>query len=173
MQLDLIEAVQKRNNPALSGELQAYEAGLPKNDPLAEFRVALVGGNAESGHAVFERSDASCVRCHTVHKQGGIVGPVLDGIGTRQPREYLLESIVLPNAKIAPGFETVAMKLKDGKTVTGVVKSETPAEITLLNADGMMVKVPVAQVESRTRGVSAMPEGFGKTLSKRDLRDLV
>jgi quinoprotein glucose dehydrogenase len=173
LQLDLIEAVQKRNNPVLVGELQAWESSLPKNDALAEFRVSLLGGSAENGRAVFERSDASCIRCHTVHKQGGIVGPVLDGIGARQPREYLLESIILPNAKIAPGFETVAMKLKDGKTVTGILKSETPAEITLLNADGLMVKIPAAQVEARTRGVSAMPEGFGKTLNKRDLRDLV
>lgn len=173
LQLDLIEAVQKRNNPDLLGQLQKFESSLPKNDPLAPFRVCLLGGNADNGHAVFERSDASCIRCHTIHGVGGIVGPVLDGVGARQNREYLLESIVLPNAKIAPGFETVVMKLKDGKTVAGVLKSETPSEHVLLNADGQTVKVPAAQVESRSRGVSAMPEGFGNTLNKRDLRDLV
>ncbi len=108
-----------------------------------------------------------------MHKTGGIVGPVLDGVGTRQTREYLLESIVYPNAKIAPGFETAVLQLKGGKAVTGVVKKDTPTEIQLLDANGETIKVDPAEVQSRTRGISAMPEGFGKTLSKRDLRDLV
>ncbi|HET6250176.1 MAG TPA: HEAT repeat domain-containing protein [Tepidisphaeraceae bacterium] len=171
LQLDLLEAAQKNKN--LLAKAAKFNDTLPKNDPLAEFRVALAGGNAASGHAIFERSDASCIRCHVVHGTGGQVGPALDGVGTRQTREYLLESIVLPNAKIAPGFETAVIKLKDGKTVTGIVKKETPAEVTLLNADGQEMKVETAQIKSREHGISAMPEGFGKTLSKHDLRDLV
>ena len=42
-----------------------------------------------------------------------------------------------------------------------------------MDTDGKTIDVDTAQIESRTKGVSAMPEGFGKTLSKRDLRDLV
>jgi quinoprotein glucose dehydrogenase len=122
---------------------------------------------------VFERSDASCVRCHTIRKQGGTVGPPLDGIGTRQPRDYLVESIVAPDAKIAPGFETAVVKVKDGKTYTGIVKKDTPTELTLMNADGELIKIDPIQVQSRTRGISAMPEGFSETLSKHDIRDLV
>ena len=38
-------------------------------------------------------------------REGGMVGPVLDGVGSRQTREYLLESIVFPNAKIAPDLK--------------------------------------------------------------------
>ncbi len=171
--LDLSEAAQKRNTPELTAKLDKFALSLSKSDPLAEYRVSLVGGNAENGHAVMERSDASCIRCHTVHKQGGIVGPVLDGVGSRQTREYLLESIVYPNAKIAPGFETAVVKLKDGKVLTGIVKMETARELTLVNVDGQVIKAPTAEIESRSRGVSAMPEGFAKTLSKRDLRDLV
>jgi quinoprotein glucose dehydrogenase len=108
-----------------------------------------------------------------IRKQGGIVGPALDGVGSRQTREYLLESIVYPNAKIAPGFETVVLQLKDGKAVTGVVKKDSPTEIVLIDANGQTLTVDPSRVQSRTRGVSAMPEGFGKTLPKRDLRDLV
>ena len=171
--LDLLDAARKRNSPALAAQLQKYDAAQNKSDPLAEFRVALTGGNADNGYAIMQRSDASCIRCHTVHHQGGIVGPVLDGVGSRQNREYLLESIVYPNAKIAPGFETALIHLKNGKTVTGVVKKETPAQVDLMNADGKIEAVKTADIQSRTRGVSAMPEGFAKTLSKRDLRDLV
>jgi hypothetical protein len=42
-----------------------------------------------------------------------------------------------------------------------------------LNADAQAIKVPVADIKSREHGVSAMPEGFAKSLSKHDLRDLV
>ncbi|HZL35100.1 MAG TPA: PVC-type heme-binding CxxCH protein [Tepidisphaeraceae bacterium] len=173
LQLDLLDAARKRNEPELLTKVEKYEAELPKNDPLAEYRVALQGGDADAGRAIFGRSDASCIRCHTVHHEGGQVGPVLDGVGLRQTREYLLESIVYPNAKIAPGFETAVVKLKDGKTLTGIVKEETPAQLTLVNIDNQKVKIDKSQIASRTRGPSAMPEGFGKTLSKHDLRDLV
>ncbi len=171
LQLDLLEAARKR--PDLADRISKYEASLPSADKTARFRECLAGGNAERGRAVFERADASCVRCHSVRKQGGNVGPALDGIGLRQPREYLLESIVVPDAKIAPGFETAVVKMKDGKTYTGIVKQDTKSALTLMNADGQLIPLDPQQVQSRVRGVSAMPEGFGNTLSKRDLRDLV
>jgi quinoprotein glucose dehydrogenase len=101
------------------------------------------------------------------------VGPVLDGVGTRQPREYLLESIIYPNAKIAAGFEGIVLRLNDGKTVIGTLRKETAEHLELIDADGHIFEVSKSDIKSRERGQSAMPEGFGKILSKRDLRDLV
>ena len=172
-QLDLLNAAEAKKTPQLQAQLEKYEASLSKDDPLAEFRVSLLGGDARAGRAVFERSDASCIRCHTVSRQGGQVGPVLDGVGSRQNREYLLESIVYPNAKIAPGFETAVISLKSGKTVTGIVKTQTPEQVVLIDADNKHITINAGDIATRSRGVSAMPEGFAKTLSKRDLRDLV
>jgi quinoprotein glucose dehydrogenase len=108
-----------------------------------------------------------------VHGTGGIVGPVLDGIGAKQSREYLLESIVLPNAKIAPGFETLIIRTSDGHVSTGVLRKETATTLELVDADGKLFDINKADIQSRQRGQSAMPEGFGQILSKRDLRDLV
>jgi quinoprotein glucose dehydrogenase len=178
LQLDVLEAAGKRQSADLQHKIERYEQSLPNDEHapfhLGEFRVALEGGDAASGDRIFhERSDASCLRCHTVHHTGGIVGPVLDGIGARQPREYLLESIVYPNAKIAAGFESVIVRLKNGKAVTGIVKQETDADLELIDPDGHKIHVSKAEIESRQRGQSAMPEGFGKILSKRDIRDLV
>ena len=174
LELDILEAAQKRRDPQLQQRLAKYEQSLSSSDLLAPYRVALYGGDAASGDKIFHlRADVSCVRCHTVHGTGGIVGPVLDGIGSRQSREYLLESIVFPNAKIAPGFEGVLLKLKDGRTVTGIVKKETDTELEVLDADSHQVTVPKADLVTRQRGQSAMPEDLVKFLSKRDLRDLV
>jgi quinoprotein glucose dehydrogenase len=175
LQLDVLEAAEKRQGvAAIHDRLEKFKASLPAADPLAEYRVALEGGDSSAGDKIFhERADASCLRCHTVHGKGGIVGPVLDGVGTRQNREYLLESIVLPNAKIAPGFESVIVRLKDETTLTGVVKKDTPQLLQLIDAEGHTLNIKPGDIESRHRGQSAMPEGFGKILTKRDLRDLV
>lgn len=174
LRLDVLEAAARRQAPAIEQKLQQYQQSLPKSDPLAPYRVALEGGDAASGDAIFHlRADAQCLRCHTIHGSGGIVGPVLDGIAAKYNREYLLESIVFPNAKIAPGFESIIMRLKDGRTVTGIVKKETDTQIQLIDADGNKLTVPKADVVTRLRGQSAMPEDIAKTLSKRDLRDLV
>jgi len=141
---------------------------------LAPYRVTLAGGDAAAGGEIFRlRTDVSCIRCHTVAGTGGIVGPVLDGVGTRQNREYLLESIVNPNAKIAPGFEGVLLRLKDGRTLSGVVKKESDVDLEIVDADSHLTSVPKADIAARQRGQSAMPEGLANLLAKRDLRDLV
>jgi len=173
--LDLYEAAAKKyDDSAIQDKYNRYKAQVGTTDPMARYRMAEVGGNAEEGRRIFrERADASCIRCHTVNHEGGIVGPVLDGIGARQNREYLLESIVFPNAKIAPGFESAAVKLKDNKVVVGVVKSETGSELTLMDADGKLIRINKNEIAARKRGPSAMPEGFNQMLSLRDLRNLV
>ena len=171
---NIVDAVSNRSDASLASLLTQYENSFFKADKLAPYRDALLGGDAASGRKIFrERVDVSCVRCHAVGRDGGIVGPRLDGIGDRQGREYLLESIVFPNARIAPGFESVTIKTRQGKTVSGILKKEGAGKIELLDADGKLIKVPADQVVSRERGLSAMPEGLAKILSRRDLRDVV
>ncbi|HSZ55286.1 MAG TPA: PVC-type heme-binding CxxCH protein, partial [Tepidisphaeraceae bacterium] len=174
IELDIVEAAEKRGDPEVQRALDHYNRSLSKSDPLAPYRVAMEGGDADAGDKIFHlRTDVSCIRCHTVHGTGGIVGPVLDGVGSRQNREYLLESIVFPNAKIAQGFEGVLLKLKDGRTVAGIVKKDTDTDLEVLDADAHLTVVPKADIVTRQRGQSAMPEDLVKLLSKRDLRDLV
>jgi quinoprotein glucose dehydrogenase len=180
VRLDLLEAATARANPSTPvGEdikklLVGYESNRPKNDPLAAWSEALVGGDAEHGRALFlYKSELSCVRCHKVNGQGGDVGPELAGIAAKQDRRYLLESIVLPNAQIAKGYETVVLQLKNGKSEIGIVKVENDKEVRLITAEGKIVVVPKDKIEERMAGKSAMPEDVIKHMSKRDLRDLV
>ena len=48
---------------------------------------------------------ASCVRCHKIGNEGGVIGPALDGIASRKDRPYLYESLVDPTATLAEGFD--------------------------------------------------------------------
>ncbi|TMQ31866.1 MAG: c-type cytochrome [Planctomycetota bacterium] len=174
IQLDLLEASAKRKSVEVKRKLAAYEASRPKNDLLARYREALAGGDAEAGkHIFYHKDEVSCLRCHKINGEGGEVGPDLTGIGSRQKREYLLESIVDPNKEIAKGFETVVLGLSNGQFTSGIIKSEDGKEIHLINADGKLLTVPRNQVEERLRGKSAMPDNAMKHLSKSDLRNLV
>jgi len=101
------------------------------------------------------------------------VGPVLTGIAAKQNREHFLESIVNPNAKITPGFDSVVVVLKSGQAVAGILKSETPEILTLNSPEDGIVKVKKADIVKREKGLSGMPAELANVLSKRDLRDLI
>jgi quinoprotein glucose dehydrogenase len=174
VQLELLEAAGRRSAQAIKDKLARYEGAKPKNDLLAKYRESLAGGDAEEGRKLFfYKSEVSCLRCHKVKGEGGEVGPDLTGIGSRQKRDYLLESIVNPNKEIAKGFETVVLTLTNGKIVTGIVKSEDAKEVRLITAEGQLVAVPKKQIDERLAGRSAMPDDLMRFLSRSELRDLV
>ena len=174
LQLDVLEAAEKRSSDSVKEKLATYEQSLAKEGPLGPFESCLFGGNAEEGKKVFfEKPEAQCVRCHKINGQGGDVGPDLSHVGSQKDRHYLLESIVLPNAQIAQGFDSVTVVTKDGDVQAGVLKGETPTELMLNSADNGVVTIKKADIKIRRAALSPMPEGIAKILSKDDLRNLV
>jgi quinoprotein glucose dehydrogenase len=172
LELDILNAA--RPWPELKRYVAAVESPRPKDKSVAAYRDALVGGDAEAGRAIFfDKSEISCLRCHKVAGIGGEVGPELAGIGAKQKREYLLESIIDPNKEIAKGYESIVLVLTDGQTKTGVLKSEDAKEVRLMTAEGRLVAVPKDQIDERRRGLSAMPADLVDKMSRSELRDLV
>ncbi len=143
-------------------------------DPLAVWGDALAGGESSRGRDVFFGNvEASCVRCHRAEGTGGDVGPVLDGIGRSKDVRYLLESIVLPNARVADGFQTTIIVTDEGRAISGIVVAEDAEQLTLRTADGDLVRIPVNSIDDRAAGPSSMPADLAGKLSRRELRDLV
>jgi quinoprotein glucose dehydrogenase len=105
--------------------------------------------------------------------QGGDVGPELNGIGSKQKREYLLESLILPEKNIAKGFESLLLVLSNGKTVTGILKQDKPNELILMDFEGKLIIVKKTDIDEKKAGKSAMPADLYKQLSRYELRDLV
>ncbi len=174
MQLDVLDAASKRPEKILKELVARYETTRPKDDVLGVERVALFGGDAVVGKKIFlERADVACVRCHQVNGEGGEAGPVLTGIGTRQPREYLLESILFPNRSIAKGFDNLIVTLKNGTAYAGLLKSETDAELVLNSPEDGLQKLKKADITSREKGLSAMPEEMTKVLTRQEVRNLI
>ncbi len=173
--LDAIEAASAfKDSPEIATLLEKYRLSLDPADPLAEYRVALEGGDFERGRKIFfEKTEVSCVRCHRAMGTGGRVGPELDALSETKPREYLLEAVVQPNAKIAEGFESILVLTVDGQTYSGVIKEETDDAVSLVDADGKLITIPQEDIEGRKSAKSPMPEDIFKHLSKSELRDLV
>ncbi len=174
IRLDVIEVAEKRQSEEFGKKLAAILETRDLNNPLSVFQDVLEGGDMERGKELFYgNAAASCRRCHKVNGEGSDVGPDLSGVAKDKPRDYLLESIVNPNAKIAKGFETVVFAMDTGKIVSGVIKSEDEETYTLVKPMGEKVIVVKDQIDDRAIGKSGMPDDITKQLKKSELRDIV
>ena len=164
--LDLYLAMKDSDQEALKKAADAFAA-----DPKNVQGLALEGGDAAKGETIF-RGGGACVQCHMVNNLGGIQGPALDGVGLRQDRATLLESILTPNAKIADGFGTLTLTTKSGESVAGILKSEKDGKVELLLPSNERKTIAVADITKREGPFSAMPP-IGAILPPTDLRDLI
>ncbi len=174
LELDVLEASRGRSDERIKNYLLRYETNLPPNIKTAAFHWALSGGNVEHGRRIFiEHPAAACYRCHVVDGGGGDVGPHMDGIASRVTPDHILEAIIDPNAKIAEGFENLLIEMTDGSFYAGIIKQETETEVTIASPEDGLLTLKKANIKSRARGASGMPEGIHDILSKQELRDLL
>lgn len=168
--LDLIEAAEATESETLIAQLATLRKGTTSVD---NYQETLYGGSWWGGNAVFNSNPtAQCVRCHAVGGAGGVVGPPLDNVGNLLTREEILESLIEPSARLAPGYGTVTLTLTDGQTATGILEKETAHELILRTSDAEPLEIPVSRIQKRENSISAMP-AMGKLITKRELRDLI
>lgn len=171
--LDIIEAIENQDNPDLIKKLKVYQDSKGMNNPLAGFMETLEGGNIEKGRNVFYRNEAAqCVRCHAVFEYGGNAGPGLAGLGDRLSKEKILESLINPSAVLADGYGVAALTLKDGSTVSGIVKNETNDVIKIKIGKEDIREISKTEITNREDIPSSMPS-VKMILKKKELRDLV
>jgi quinoprotein glucose dehydrogenase len=173
LHLDLLEAAGKRQAPAVQESLAAYERARPAHDALAPWRETLAGGDAERGEHLFWNHEAAvCTRCHAIKDSGGTAGPAMHEIGSKLTREQLLESLVLPQARIADGHGTVVLTRKGGASVAGILRHDDGQTLRVQTPEGEIVELRGDEVQARTPAISAMPP-MAAILTKRELRDVV
>jgi quinoprotein glucose dehydrogenase len=169
--LELSETIEKSKSETLA-KLFADASG-NMGDELAEYQTALYGGNGWEGRKIFNNNSAAqCVRCHVVEGKGGEVGPDLTKIATILSREQILEAIVAPSARLAPGYGYVSVTLKDGQEASGILAKETEDELIITTSDAEPLEIAKARIASRQNMPSSMPP-MGMVLSKREIRDVV
>lgn len=139
--------------------------------PLAE--LIRSAGEAERGKQVFA-TVGQCAKCHKVRGEGKEVGPELSEIGSKLSKEALFTSILDPSAGINFNFETYLLLLEDGTVLSGILVSQTDAEVQLKNAEAIIRKIPKVEIsEMKKSPVSLMPADLQKNLTAQNLVDVV
>ncbi len=170
--LDLEEAIDSSGSAALSKRFRDISSNLTKDDLLASYTGSLYGGDAQRGaQIIFRNETAQCLRCHSFHDYGGTAGPRLNGLASRISREQILQALIDPSARLAPGFGIVTLELKNGKSVSGVLEREDNSSLTVKsgNESEMIAK---DQVVKRIDAASSMPD-MKTILTKKQIRDVV
>jgi putative heme-binding domain-containing protein len=157
----------------LTTRYKAITSKLSPDALAASYKGSLLGGEPDLGRRIFFRHQtAQCIRCHSYDDLGGNAGPRLNGVASRLTREQLLEALVNPSARLAPGFGTVNLTLKNGKTVSGILQGETTTEVMVKVGDQPDTAVRKDQIAKRVNSPSSMPE-MKYLLTKREIRDVV
>jgi putative heme-binding domain-containing protein len=173
IQLDVAEAVRGTKDAALIARLDALDKSRSGAKPVMAYADALHGGDARrGGRVVFQAPAAQCARCHNFGSgPGANVGPPLNGIAARLSREQILEALVDPSARIAPGFGPVQVTLKNGQKYFGTLKEETASYI-VVDVSPEPKRINKTDIAQRTNGPSPMPP-MGSILTRREIRDVV
>lgn len=131
--------------------------------------AALAKADRSHGRAVFART---CAACHTLFQEGAKIGPDLTGSQRTNP-EYILSKVLDPNAVVARDYQVTVVVTTDGRTVSGLVKEETPNVLTL-QTQNEVVRLAKTDIEDRRQvAQSMMPEGQLATMSDAEVRDLI
>ncbi|MGJ8696625.1 MAG: PVC-type heme-binding CxxCH protein [Verrucomicrobiaceae bacterium] len=113
-----------------------------------------------------------CASCHLLYGQGGKLGPDLTGSG-RADLGYLLENIIDPSAIVPAEYRMTTLQLHDGRTLAGVIASQTDRTLTLRSLTEETTLEKSAIKKTTTLENSIMPEGLLNTLTPNQTRDLL
>jgi quinoprotein glucose dehydrogenase len=173
IQLDVLEAARATKDPALTAKLETFEKSRAGKPAAVAYADALHGGDARRGsRVVFQGASSQCTRCHNFGiGTGANVGPPLRGVASRLTREQLLEALVDPSARIAPGYGPVQVTLKNGQKYFGTLKEETDSYI-VVDVSPAPKKIAKSDIAQRTNGPSPMPP-MPTLLTRREIRDVV
>jgi alcohol dehydrogenase (cytochrome c) len=187
---DLIaRGIPNRGMPAFSisdeelDSIAAYVVSLMASATNTPAAIDSAPGNAAAGERFFA-GKGNCTSCHMVRGQGGVLGPDLSNIGRdrtqaqieralRDPGSAPLTAGLPGGAGAARGgtaaFRAVTVRLRDGRSIRGLARNESPFDLQLLGVDGelhLLVKEQVAEV---VREPSLMPKVDATPGEMRDL----
>ncbi len=131
--------------------------------------AALAKADVAKGKLFFT---GTCGACHKLYGEGGVIAPDLTG-SDRRNLNYLLENILDPNAVVPADYRVSVIRLKDGRTLTGVLPEQTDKLITV-QTPAERVTIPradIAAIEQLPQ--SLMPEGLLAALGEENVRNLV
>ncbi len=130
-------------------------------------------GDPARGELVFRRRELSCLQCHAIGGAGALVGPDMQSLGASAPVDYLVESVLRPEAKQKEGYVSMMVLTKSGDVLSGVRVRENERELVLRDAIRDEISIPLDRIEAKKETISIMPAGLADLLTDGEFLDLV
>ncbi len=116
-------------------------------------------GDAAAGRKLWFGSNLSCRNCHQIGGKGQMVGPTMDGIGSKRTAREILNSILDPSATIEDPFRGHVAMTSDGELISGLKVEQTDKQLVLIDASGQRHEIATDDIEeSKPLSKSLMPE---------------
>ena len=133
-------------------------------------------GDPKRGAVFFHQQATQCHQCHQGNGNHSLGPDLTKSLSDDFDAQHLVQSILYPSQSIRKGFETTVVTFDDGRTVTGILESESDTHLILFDAAdaGHRRKIAKDSIEERTRvAASIMPAGLVDQLSgEQDFYDL-
>jgi putative heme-binding domain-containing protein len=164
-------------------EMAAYGGGRVEDEGIwrmvsyirsvARHENSTIQGDAGAGQRIFW-GKGGCGACHRIADKGSGLGPDLSRVGRQRSVAYLRTSILKPDADLTPGYGTVTVITRDGKTIVGVEKSYDNFSAQLMDLSGKYYSFLREDVTSMQREPrSLMPSTYERLLKADEINDLV
>jgi putative heme-binding domain-containing protein len=153
---------QPGDNASLSAILLAED-----QDALTADVVKL--GDPRRGEMIYRRKALACSNCHAIGSAGPQIGPNLVAVGAAATPDYMVESILSPNAAIAEHYENRLFTLKDGSIQMGVITFKSESEVVVRDSAqaGKEIRMAAAEIQKEQAMPSLMPAGLADQLKSR------
>ena len=175
--LDQKQALTDHSDPAIrdkAKELLKRGGALPDADREKVLQELLPitkeTGDAKAGKEIFVKN---CSKCHVHSGEGTRIGPDLTGMAVH-PKDHLLVDIIDPSRSVEANFRAYKVTLKSGRTLTGLLASESKTAIEIFDPEGKkqsILREEIDELKASTK--SLMPDGFEKQISRKELTDLL
>ncbi|MBC8356970.1 MAG: c-type cytochrome [Planctomycetes bacterium] len=154
-----------------SRKLFGSEVNTNRAKVVAEYQNVLeLDGDMARGKIVFGKK---CAVCHQVGGVGHQVAPDLASVQNKSPADLLL-SVLDPNREAQPNFNVYNVLTQQGRTFNGIIAAESANSITLRRAEAKQDVILRSNIDELvSTGVSLMPEGLEKDLTRQDLADVI
>jgi quinoprotein glucose dehydrogenase len=171
--IELEEAIAATGSAELAGRLKQINRASGPDSVMTSFAGAMLGGDRNKGARLFySHQTAQCIRCHAIGDYGGNAGPPLNGIASKLTREQLLEALVMPSVRLAPGYGTVSVDLKDGRKLGGILLNDDAQSVRLKIGDKPDTVLMKNNIDKIAYAQSSMP-AMNHLLTKKEIRDVV
>lgn len=160
-----------------SGQQEEYQSLTANIEPISSERQALIDERLNA-YKTFKSSarqidtgarlfNINCGICHRRQTESGI-GPQLHGIGKRGV-DAVAEKILDPNRNITEAFRNYTIRLKDGRVLTGIFRSDKGEVVVFGDLTGKEFSISRKDiVEQKPSRYTIMPDHFGSTLSQHE-----